>query len=426
MEEWTNTVLIPTLKGNSPSDIYKSDKTALFYKSLPHRTYCHVDDKPAGSIRRKDRLTLIITNTDGSDHRKLSVIGKAKNPHCLQKKYKMTVNEMAVDWYASKNAWMTGDIHHRIMTKFNSQMRKAGRHVLYVCNNASSHQVREYSHIKFLMLPPNATSIVQPLDQGIIRSVKRRYKKKLVERYLVSVENNKDANTILKQLDIEAATNMVHNAWKETGSTIIQNCFHKAGFKHHTVDPDPAPEEPPVAPSPDVWNKVQRWMGDVHFDEFVTSEPEAPRTQPMTDEEIINLIHTENDAPQEESDDEEDETLPAKLIKSTNEFLDIINQQEAFMKRNKLPVKLVEQLETLIVGNQISLSSKQKVVTDYFKSFSQSPNPKDVYKTVADVLRDITIVDSLTKSTLEIDSIEFESINTTIASEAIMHSLEMK
>ena len=179
---------------------------------------------------------------DGSDHRKVSVIGKVKNPQCLQKKYKMIVNEMAVDWYASKNAWMNGDIHRTIMTKFNNQMRKAGRHVLYVCDNASSHQVREYSHIKLLMLPPNATSIVQPLDQGIIRSVKRRYKKKLAERYLVSVENNKDVNTILKQLDIVAATNMVHNAWKETSSTIIQNCFHKASFKHHGLDPEQPPE----------------------------------------------------------------------------------------------------------------------------------------------------------------------------------------
>ena len=89
------------------------------------------------------------------------------------------------------------------------------------------------------------------------------------------------------------------------------------------------------------------------------------------------------------------------------------------MKRNKLPVELVKQLETLIVGNQISLCSKQKEVTDYFKSFAQSPNPKDVYKTVADVSRDITIVDSLTESTLEMDSIKFESINTMIASGAM-------
>ena len=61
----------------------------------------------------------------------------------------------------------------------------------------------------------------------------------------------------------------------------------------------------------------------------------------------------------------------------------------------------------------------QKEVTNYFKLFSQSPNPKDVYKTVEDVSRDITIVDSLTDSTLDMDSIEFESINTTIASRAM-------
>ena len=49
------------------------------------------------------------------------------------------------------------------------------------------------------MLPMNATSVVQPLNQGIIRSVKRRYKKKLAERYLVSVEN-KDANTLIQAI----------------------------------------------------------------------------------------------------------------------------------------------------------------------------------------------------------------------------------
>ena len=157
----------------------------------------------------------------------------------------MQAKDMAVDWYASKNAWMTREIHNRIMAKFNNQMRAAGHHVLHACDNASRHQNKEYSNIKFLMLPPNSTSVIQPLDQVIIMSVKRRYKKKLAE----SVENNKDANALLKQLDIVAATNMVHNAWKETPSSIIQNCFRKAGFKHFSVDPEPVPEEPPHCPS---------------------------------------------------------------------------------------------------------------------------------------------------------------------------------
>ena len=51
LEEWTHTVLIPTLEGYSLSDIYNGDKTALFYKSLPHRTYHLVDDNLAGSTK---------------------------------------------------------------------------------------------------------------------------------------------------------------------------------------------------------------------------------------------------------------------------------------------------------------------------------------------------------------------------------------
>ena len=263
--------LSPPLPGTHQMTFTMGNETALFYKSLPHRTYYFDGDKPAGSAKCKDRLTLlIITNMDGSDHRKLSVIGKSKTPRCLQKKY------MSVDWYASKNAWMTGEIHHQIMTKLNNEMRLSNHHILYVCDNASSHQVREYSHIKFLMLPPNATSIMQPLDQGIILSAKRRYKKKLAERYLACVENNKDANSLLKALDIVQATNMIASSWRETSSTIIQNCFRKAGFKHHVVDPASEREEDPLpAPAPDVC-RVQVHVKDVK-DTLYTVAPRPTR-----------------------------------------------------------------------------------------------------------------------------------------------------
>ena len=121
-------------------------------------------------------------------------------------------------------------------------------------------------------------------------------------------------------------------------------------------------------------------MNGCNFDDFLASEPEAPTQQPIIDEEIGDLVCTENDAPQEESEDEEEDIPPAKLIKRTNEFLAIINQQKAFLKRNNLPTEIVEQSETLVIGNQFALYNKQKEVTDYFKVASETPKQKDVYK----------------------------------------------
>ena len=43
-----------------PQNIYNGDETALFYKSLPYRTYYFDADKPVGSAKYKDRLTLLI------------------------------------------------------------------------------------------------------------------------------------------------------------------------------------------------------------------------------------------------------------------------------------------------------------------------------------------------------------------------------
>ena len=98
------------------------------------------------------------------------------------------------------------------------------------------------------------------------------------------------------------------------------------------LDPVPETEDPLPAPAPDVWNRVQRWLGDVQFDEFAASEPEAGTAQPMSDQDIVNIVLTENDA-QDESDNESEEEIPsASAIKTSIEFLAMIDQQKAFLK----------------------------------------------------------------------------------------------
>ena len=404
INNWVETQLVPALARYSPRDIYNGDETALFYKTIPHRTYCQSNEQLFGSGKNKDRLTvLMIGNMDGSDKRKLSVIGKTKNPRCLKQKYKMEPKDMQVDWYATRKAWMTGETHHEILTKLNSDMRRSNRHILYTCDNASCHQDRGYSNIEVLMLPPNATSVVQPMDQGIIRSTKRRYKTKLAERYLSVCEQDKDAKAMLKSLDVVQATNMLAAAWRETPSSIIENCFRKAGFQHHSVDPEPVPEDPAPAPSAEVWNRVQTWLGDVPFDEFADTEPDQPSSPPLTDEEIVHVVLTENTVEDEESDDEESQETPVQAIKNSSEFLAMIDQQKAYFAKNGLSTELLNQIEAQVLSTQHSICNKQKNLKDYFTS---SPSPSE-----------ISFVDSLDMN--DSHDLELASINTSIASSAV-------
>ena len=465
MDEFVENELLPALQRYSPNNVYNGDETALYYKALPHRTYCQKESNPSGSSKKRDRLTaLLITNMDGSDRRKLSVIGKAAEPRCIKKTYRMQVKDMAVDWYSSKNAWMTGVIHDKIMSKFNNDMKKSNRKVLYVCDNASSHGTRddkEFSNIEFLRLPPNCTAVLQPLDMGIIMSLKRRYKKRLAERYLSVLDEGKDAHQLLKTLDVVQGTNMLASAWRNMPTSIIQNCFRKAGFKHHDMAEEPVPvpeEEERPAPPPHVWNRVQRWMGDVDFDEYCNQEPREDPEDAVeyTNSQIVDIVRTENIA-DPESSDEEEEVIPttSKAIKNSAEFLALVEQQKAFLRRNDLTTEFLERVESDVISMQINLRKNQTPIESYFKrqvnkgttvipasdttvlsAGSQTPGRDDEVVVVTDVTSTPTPVPPITElpatnSTDDagnfvmsfdlVDSLDFddEDCNTTIASSAV-------
>ena len=54
-------------------------------------------------------------------------------------------------------------------------------------------------------------------------------------------------------------------------------------------------------------------MGEVEFDEYAASEPDGATEQPMSDQDIVDLVRTENDPQEEEEEEEEsvDEQAPS-------------------------------------------------------------------------------------------------------------------
>jgi hypothetical protein len=72
--------------------------------------------------------------------------------------------------------------------KFNTKMQIKNQKALILLDNIPCHPEMELSNVKLVFLPPNTTTGTQPLDFGIIRNFKVKYRKMLLE-FLLSHED---------------------------------------------------------------------------------------------------------------------------------------------------------------------------------------------------------------------------------------------
>ncbi|XP_033117352.1 tigger transposable element-derived protein 6-like [Anneissia japonica] len=146
--------------GYQPEDIFNCDETGLYFRALPDRTLAEKQDDVTGIKTSKDRITL-----------KPMVINRAENPRCFKN---IKEDQLPVVWKANRKAWMTGALFDDYLNDLNRQMKFQRRHILLFLDNASSHVDVNKSNMKLAFLPANTTSVLQPLDQGIIKAFKSR------------------------------------------------------------------------------------------------------------------------------------------------------------------------------------------------------------------------------------------------------------
>ncbi|XP_064474541.1 tigger transposable element-derived protein 4-like [Ornithodoros turicata] len=146
-EEWLKRVPDVT-RGYEAKDIFNADGTALFYRQIPKRS--------------------LVTKVD------------AAYPRVFRQR-KIQPSNLPVHWFFNRKAWMTSVIFNEWLAVVNKQMRWEGRRILIIVDNAPSHiMTKNLPNVEVKFLPPNLTSAVQPLDQGIIQTVKLHYRKLLL------------------------------------------------------------------------------------------------------------------------------------------------------------------------------------------------------------------------------------------------------
>ena len=99
------------------------------------------------------------------------------------------------------------------------------RKIALIIDNCPAHpQVENLKSVELIFLPSYTTSAVQPMDQGVIRCLKAKYRSQIVQRMIKAVEKK----TPVPKISILSAMIMLRSAW--VSETTVSNCFKKAGI----------------------------------------------------------------------------------------------------------------------------------------------------------------------------------------------------
>lgn len=160
-----------------PENIFNMDETGLFYRAMPSRTYLATNEnrrtvRGTKALKAKDRVTLVLCiNATGSCKVDPLIVGTASNPHCFRD------GVCPIPYLSQKNAWVDSTVYKNWWEKvFLPSVREfTDEPVALIMDNFSGHDINcsdETGQVTTFFFPPNSTSIHQPLDQGIISTVK--------------------------------------------------------------------------------------------------------------------------------------------------------------------------------------------------------------------------------------------------------------
>lgn len=303
-EEWKKKLLPVYLKTYNPDDIYNADETGLYFRATPDGSLCYKHIALSGYKKCLDRITVLCcTNMSGSDKLKLLIIGKASKPRCFKG---LRIESLPVKYYANKNAWMTSEIFRNWLTDWDFNLQHEQRKILLLVDNCTAHpHLDNLKNIQLEYLPTNTTSLVQPMDMGIIKNLKTLYRTKLVNYILDCIDenlftSNTTAMEISSKISILQAIHFVADSWRALKISTIQNCFSLCGLK---VKDNTEPENVGEYEILEVKNGL----------EFATIDNNLPCYDENCDLEdiIIENIRSQNLKPEEYDDsDEEDVPIP--------------------------------------------------------------------------------------------------------------------
>ena len=367
-------------KGYSLDQIFNCDETGLYYKMLPGHTLATAHSEPAGTKKAKERVTInACSNASGSIKLPLLLIGKAKTPRCFRG---LNMESLPVIYKNQSNSWMNSSIFQEwfsnyLVPEVQRQLRSMGQEekAILILDNCAAHPSEEQlvspdGKVIAKFLPPNVTALIQPMDQGVLESLKRVYRKSIL-RDVVSRPGTPIVD-VLKKIDLLKVVETIALAWDSVSKTTIRNSWKKliplpdsSTDQTHAITTiisnDDFVEQFSELNIQITNDDVQQWMSS-----------DGPGYEHMDEQGIVALVSPGDEAHEEEDDDDElPETVrcPISHAEAMEKIGDVLTwyrfQPEATASHVSWLVQLRE-----VAAKKRENTRKQASICSYFKKRS--------------------------------------------------------
>lgn len=223
---------IVTKEGLTADQVFNCDETELYYKMLPQKTLSATTESGAPGMKgNKDRITILAcSNASGSLKLPLMIIGKSAKPRALK-----NVKILPVYYKSQLSSWMTSNLFESWfyeefvprVSQFLTERNLPLQAVLLMDNCRAHPDTLRQDDIKTIFLPPNITTLIQPMDQGMLKCLKINYRKKFMFSLLHNLNNGGNLIQYLKSINIKDVIFRVATAWDELPTLTIAKSWNQ-------------------------------------------------------------------------------------------------------------------------------------------------------------------------------------------------------
>ena len=216
--------------------------------------------------------------------------------------------------------------------------------VLLLLDNAGGHPADlDYEGVRVEFLPPNTTSLIQPMDQGVIRAFKALYTRNSLQYLVKEMDSNPDFDlttywkkfniahclTIVGQSLKEMKKQTLNAAWKNLWPDVVNDYegFSPAEIQHSAINRALI---------------LARQLGGEGFEDCTEEDLDTlidTHGDPLTDQDLEELTKSasEDEGDADEDDEPEDEGLSldrlSRLLQLFREAKELSMAWDPFMER---------------------------------------------------------------------------------------------